>query len=102
MACAARRGSANRKAKLSPPTRKICAPLFQPASRSRQHPKNGIGAGIAQAGMNGLEAVHVQQHQQRLVEADAQRIQRLHQRHAIAQPGQGIRGLALCWRCASA
>src|SRR6185437_15164057 len=34
MACAARRGSAKRKAKLSPPTRKTCAPSSSPASRS--------------------------------------------------------------------
>ena len=53
--------------------------------------------------MNGLEAVHIQQRQQRLVEAYAQRVQRLHQRHAIAEPGQGIRDvLVLCWRWASA
>ena len=49
-----------------------------------------VAAGIAQAGMNGLEAVDIEQREQRLVEAVAQRVQRLHQRDAVAQPGQRV------------
>ena len=40
--------------------------------------------------MNGLEAVDVQQREQHLAEALAQRVQRFHQRHAVAQPGQRV------------
>ena len=54
--------------------------------------------------MNGLEAVNVQQREQRLVEAVAQRVQRFHHRHAIAKPGQRVArqgGLALAFASAA-
>ena len=56
-----------------------------------QHFQNGsVAAGIAQAGMNGLETVHIQKRQQRAAKALAQPVQRLHQRHPVAQPRQAI------------
>ena len=74
--------------------RKICASLPKRSfSRRAVCSRISIAAGIADAGMNGLEAVQVEQRQLRLLRAIApSAVMRVHQRGARAQPGQRIVG----------
>ena len=79
---------------------------FEPFAQTLGHlAQDCVAARIAEAGMNGFEAVDVQQRKRRVGETRAALLELFHQRDAIAEPGQriaqrAIQGLGLGRPCA--